>query len=599
MAKICYGILSKFLKNISIKSKLLLSYLFLIIIPLGIITSLTYIRSSGIMERNAMDITSLALEQAGISLEEKFNNAIKASESVIYNYEIQDILHKDINAYPISQQFEDERKMRAYLKTVLGDQDIYSVRIYVKDGTIYADDNVNFFNLKNILDNDWYKNALSSYGNIIWIPTTVIKYGGIDNFQKVITAARVINYYKSYGEIIGVECIDIHESTIKQILQKSLLAKSGFMVLLDKSGNLISSSNTNAFENGVKEKFVYSELLESDDYWKKIKMGGNEMLVSSRNLKFTDWKLVGVIPVEDIISSSISQRNYSFVLMLAVGIFAYLIALLIAFSIVKRINRLIKTMKKAEQGDLSVKVTVDGKDEVSGLEHSFNNMLGKIEELVEERYYLGQEVKNAELKILQAQINPHFLYNTLELINCMASRHKAQDIKDLVNSLAKFYKLSLSRGMDIISIADEIAHVETYVYIQNKRFSQSIKLEIEVDERILKYSIIKLVLQPIVENSIHHGILEKIGGTGVVKITGEIHDQIILITVQDDGVGMDDEQVKGIFAEKNIKSGNGYGVKNVQKRIQIYYGEQYGLTYISQSGIGTTVEIRIPAIQIK
>jgi two-component system sensor histidine kinase YesM len=243
-----------------------------------------------------------------------------------------------------------------------------------------------------------------------------------------------------------------------------------------------------------------------------------------------------------------------------------------------------------------VKIEVSGRDEIGQLERKYNYMLMQIEELVEEKFRIGKESKNAELRALQAQINPHFLYNTLELITCMALKYKARDITDLVNLLARFYKLSLSKGKDIISIEDEIAHIAAYVKIQNLRFEDTITLEMDIDERLMEYSILKLVLQPLVENSILHGIMEREDRTGIIRITGRFEGGDIVLSVTDDGVGMSRDTLDRIFTENKRKDGHGFGVLNVDRRLRINYGELYGLSYKSVEGEGTTVEVKLPAV---
>jgi two-component system sensor histidine kinase YesM len=210
---------------------------------------------------------------------------------------------------------------------------------------------------------------------------------------------------------------------------------------------------------------------------------------------------------------------------------------------------------------------------------------------------LGKEVKNAEMKALQAQINPHFLYNTLELINLMALRNNVPEISEIIQTLAKFYKLSLSQGKNVISIEDEISHIETYVKLQNFRFKNKINLVLNVDENLYNYSIMKLVLQPIIENSILHGILEKEKQTGVITVNVKLNDNSIHFSIEDDGIGMTAEQTaKLLEIDKNeLKTKQGYGIKNVNHRIKLYYGNEYGLSYTSSPHQGTKVDIIILA----
>ena len=226
---------------------------------------------------------------------------------------------------------------------------------------------------------------------------------------------------------------------------------------------------------------------------------------------------------------------------------------------------------------------------------AFNKMASRISELIEEKYKMGQEVKSAELKALQAQINPHFLYNSLDLINCIAIKHNVPSIVTMVNSLARFYKISLSRGVDVIPIKDEISHITLYVQIQNMRFDNKIQLNLQIDEAVYSYKILKILLQPIIENSIVHGILEKKEKCGIITVTGKLENNTVIFTIEDNGIGMTEEKIRSILSENSTGYSGNYGVKNINDRIKLYYGNDYGLKYTSEPGKGTTVEVRIPA----
>lgn len=224
-------------------------------------------------------------------------------------------------------------------------------------------------------------------------------------------------------------------------------------------------------------------------------------------------------------------------------------------------------------------------------------MVTRISMLIAEQYQSGKEIKNAELKALQAQINPHFLYNTLDLINWKAIDNDVPEIALIAHSLAKFYKLSLNKGREIVSIEDEIDHIKNYVQIQNMRFDNRINLVINIDPFIRQYRILKIILQPIVENSILHGILENRNKQeGVINISSHLVNNTLVLIVEDNGIGMTMEKAQEILTTDSIADTHGYGVQNVNQRIKLYYGQQYGLSYWSSPGEGTKVEITIPVI---
>ena len=252
----------------------------------------------------------------------------------------------------------------------------------------------------------------------------------------------------------------------------------------------------------------------------------------------------------------------------------------------------------ADNLDNFIKSDEDNKDDELGeLINNYNYMISKMSKLVSDQYKYGKAVKNAELKALQSQINPHFLYNTLDMINWMSYKNMNSEISTAVKSLAKFYKLSLNKGNDLTYIGDELDHVSLYVKIQNMRYRNRISLEINISEEINNYLIPKITLQPIVENSISHGILAKGNVNGKITISGDILNDEIYLNVYDDGIGIEKEKLPLLLSSEEIETnGSGYGLKNINQRLTLLYGESYGLSFNSTYGYGTTVTIKLPLI---
>lgn len=239
-----------------------------------------------------------------------------------------------------------------------------------------------------------------------------------------------------------------------------------------------------------------------------------------------------------------------------------------------------------------------GKDEISILINSYNHLLQKINDYADSQYQTGIALKNSELKALQAQINPHFLYNTLDLLNWIAQDYGANEISEVVSLLSRYYKLSLNKGQETVSVKDALKHIEIYIKLQNFRFDDSIHLEINAQPETESFSIPNLLLQPIVENSILHGIQEKEEPKGTVRILVYLEQEHLKLRVSDDGIGMTAEQIAAITSESDDSSERPghFGIKNVIDRIQLSYGSDYGVHYESTPGQGTTVDITIPCI---
>ena len=261
---------------------------------------------------------------------------------------------------------------------------------------------------------------------------------------------------------------------------------------------------------------------------------------------------------------------------------------------VNDIEKLTENMKAVESGNMEITVTSDAADEVGKLIRGFGNMINRINQLINEVYMGKISQKEAEIKALQAQINPHFLYNSLSLINWKALETEQEDISRLTLLLSTFYRTALNRGRNILSIRDEISNMNSYLEIQLMIHDYAFTVVREVDENILEYQTLNLILQPLVENAIEHGIDPDEEGKGVITIQGRKDGNHILLSVKDNGIGMDEETAASILTAQS----KGYGVRNVNERIMLYYGESYHLTVESTLGKGTVITIRIPQIKM-
>lgn len=307
----------------------------------------------------------------------------------------------------------------------------------------------------------------------------------------------------------------------------------------------------------------------------------------------------------DVINSEI-QRNINrwvminIIVLAIVMIFSGLAAWVISESISKPIRELHKMTKSIAEGNLDVRVENKNVDEIAGLGMSLNIMTQKIKELLEKSKREQEDLKKAELKVMQAQINPHFLYNTLDTIIWMAEANKSEQVIKIVSALSSFFRITLSKGKDWIPVGDEISHIRSYLIIQKIRYRDILDFNIEISEDILDYKILKLTLQPLVENALYHGIKNKREG-GTIDIRGyKTSENKIIFEINDNGAGMSEERLREIQAELADNSralftkDKAFGLSNVHKRIELYYGKQYGLTLSSEKNKGTKVAVIIP-----
>ncbi|MDF2587679.1 MAG: histidine kinase internal region [Anaerocolumna sp.] len=385
------------------------------------------------------------------------------------------------------------------------------------------------------------------------------------------------------------------------------------MFLTDNEGNNIA--NYGLEEKAIISNFNEEKLGNNKAVCDTVVHNDTEYLGTFTILKTNGWKLYSIKSKTDLLSNLNALRTFIIILLLLSIAISIIVIILFAYSITRPMNRLDMIMRKAIQQDFHVKFQYPYKNEVGNLADSFNYMIREIDDLVtelniniealkEEKDNVKNEQKQkriAELKALQAQINPHFLYNTLNAITWQAADQGASEISILANSLGKFFRLSLSKGNEIITLKDEIEHVRSYLNIQRIRYKSKLNYDIEVDQELLLVPTIKLILQPLVENAIYHGIKLK-EAEGLIRIYFSKHVSengisVIKMCVEDDGYGIEEEKLEIInnsLIEGKMNKEEGYGIFNINERIKLYYGDAYGLMLESKFGEWTRATIIIP-----
>ncbi|WP_308634970.1 cache domain-containing sensor histidine kinase [Paenibacillus silvisoli] len=586
--------------NMNIRGKLLISYFVLIFFPLALMTAISYKNVSRDYEKQILHSADQSFDQAFTFLNYKVNTLIKASDVIYFNDDIQTMLTRNKTDYEndFVQQNIDRLEMESFLNSFQNTEDVYRAGLYVPGWLMYSSQGFNFFNMDAFAHTESYQTLLASKDKVNWLPPHTISNNNnnLDPVQ-VISLLRKIRNSQQTTEVIGIIELSILKSNIEDIIQKANITYDGVVYIQNSNGDIVSCSNLQSFNRINPDIGLIQKLQDSESSWNDATIGANDFVIKARTIENTDWTMVTAIPSTEIFKQSIRIRDLMLVLILICGLVSYGLAYLITGATVKRIQLLMKKMRLVQEGYMNVEVNSKIHDEIGDLTDSFNHMVKRIKLLVEEQYQNGKEIKNLELKALQAQINPHFLYNTLEMINWKAIDNDVPEIAVISQSLAKFYKLSLNKGKDIVTVKDEIDHIQLYVKIQNLRFDDKIQLDIHLDPDLYSCNILKLILQPIVENAIIHGIREdRDKEKGSITITGVLDKHELVLTVQDDGVGMPQEKAEDILANGNTTDEiHGYGVRNINHRIKLCYGPEYGLTYRSSPGNGTVVEIRIPA----
>ncbi len=459
---------------------------------------------------------------------------------------------------------------------------IFSIHIISENGGVYSSSKDDILS-KDFREEEWYKNLQSSDSdNNIWLDPHNNSLITKTPDTELISLVKGI-FDSDTGNFLGVVMVDIKTASLQNIFDGNYLDE-GYSLLLDTNDTPIIYP----IDTSTEEKNKLAEI---------IKTNSTDYLITKQSSKISPYSAVGIVPFDYIFRESEQVVTVVLILTILIGFFTTTIVIKTAKNISEPIIDLSKLMKQATDGDLQVYMEIDSQDEVGDLVDSFNKMISEINKYTSLEIDHLKQLRKSELSALQAQINPHFLYNTLDSIAWAARAGNDKIVVTMVTALTKFFRVSLSKGRDIISIEEELLHIDNYLIIQSLRYQKSIlEYIIDVDKEFYRYRTIKLLLQPLVENAIYHGI--KLRGTnGQISITADHDEKNIYLYVSDNGPGMDSEKLKELnFACEHCIGENidSYGVINVCKRMKIMFGQEYTLKFSSVLGEGTVVTVPIP-----
>ena len=589
------NIIAAFMYLIVITILIIAAFMYLIVITILIIALMAYYLAFDSLEINSKDYTAQLISQVNDYIDSYVTNMENISHMVFYNSDLREYLADDISKDK-TRELSLEKKINNLMSSILSSRnDINSIVVFGNNGNVISEKVETKINKNiNIRDQSWYRNALNANGEAV-ISSSHVQNLFQDEYRWVVSLSRSIKSYDN-EQSIGVMLVDLNFNVISSMCSKIKLGKRGYIFIVDSQGNMVYHPQQQLVYSKLKNEDI-SRVLETSNGSFIANENGEKRIYTVKTSMNTGWKTVGVTYVNELVGNKKQMQLYY----LSGGTVCLLIAIILAIFMSRRISKPVKilesSMNEAEKGNFDIKVNIESDDEIGELSKAFNIMIAKIKELMLQNLKEQELKRKSELKALQAQINPHFLYNTLDSIIWMAEGKKCDEVVMMTSSLAKLFRLSISKGEEIITIRNEIEHIKSYLTIQKMRYRDKLDFEIDVDENILKYRTLKILLQPLVENAIYHGIKNK-EGTGVIRITGGVVGDCILLQVIDNGVGMSSEEVENILkSAARSESGSGVGVKNVNERIKIYFGENYGLEFISRPDEGTTANIRLPILE--
>ena len=447
-------------------------------------------------------------------------------------------------------------------------------------------------------DEEWFVNALNKTENIHFTLPHVQKMfeKGDNSYNWVISMSRAVEITVGGSTEQAVLLIEMAYQGLEEVLDEVTLGNGGYIYLMDSNGDIIWHPKFELIASGrVKENNLVAA--GYDDGSREEVFNGTSQTVVTKTVGYTGWKLVGVIKGTGISLNMLKTRLFIVFVILLIIFIVILINSYISFRVTNPIRELEKSVKALEEGNLDADIYMGGSYEVQHLGKSVQDMKFRIKGLMQDIVNEHEEKRKSEFDSLQAQINPHFLYNTLDIIVWQIENEKQSEAVHTVTALARFFRLSLGKGKNIVTVKDEIDHVKNYLMIQHMRFKNKFDYEFDIAEDVLELPSLKLMLQPLVENAIYHG-MEFMDGDGLIMVKAWREEDELYLSVADNGLGMTEDKVEMILTGKSASGngrGSGIGVKNVNERIKLYFGEAYGLTIDSEPDEGTTVIIHLPA----
>lgn len=568
--------IGRFKKN-SISVRLMMYFIGIVLLPiiiLSLIMQSTYKKSIIEMAKNHAEES---LDLINYNLDQQFKNYESLAYFISRDRQLQEISQLS-GIYDYNKRSQEKNKLYRLLNYYRSSVDQVSrVVISYENGILFTTEgeDVQSYNQSKM---EWYKlckkNPDSSF--ILNYKADEAIYDGVEPINlEIITVCHGIRNVD--GEYIGAVSVEMFSQVLEKSMSNILSRKGSYVYVLNGEGMVVYSP-------------VVGVIPESSNNKNYCKVE----VLNQRN----QWKIIGVVPLGTYIHQIDTLTSILVIALLIITVTMAVIAFRMGISIVRPIETLRMLMKEAEKGNLTVYFQSKGPEEIQDLGESFNIMIEKLDHNIKQVYIEQKAKRKAEMEVLQANIKPHFLYNTLDTIHWMAKSYHATDIVETVDALSTLFRISLSKGKEIITVEQEIQHVTSYLQIQKVRYEEMISYEIHVAENCKRLMVQKLILQPLIENSIYHGIKES-GYVGKISIFVWREKADIFLAVEDDGMGMSRERLKEVCAAlDNIRpdESGAYGVVNVHQRLILNYGAPYGLYLESEENVGTTALIMHPVL---
>lgn len=575
----------------SIQSTMLVSFSALMVLAMLVFMVIAMRYTSGTIYENSINYMSQIIQQVNYDIDTYIEYMENISSVIAKSSDVPRYLFGE-DQTEAEMEAEKERILTQFQTIMESRDDIYNVAAVAKNGRYIInqgdDELTGYVDIESL---DWYQAAMESKSGIA-VSSSHVQNAIQSSYKWVITLSRALVNNQT-GEREGLFFVDLNYSAISDLCNNNSIEEKGYIFVLDAEGNIVYHPKQQLMYGGLKTENI-DAIMECREDSLIIDEGGDSKLYTMSKSKRTGWTVVGAAYTSELLKNN-EQAQMWYLLVASILLLAVIgISSIISREITKPIRSLRDSMWKVQNGQFDTHVEVITENEIGSLGRSFNLMTSEIQALMEQNVYEQKQKRKSELKALQAQINPHFLYNTLDSIIWMSEAGENDEVVEMTSALARLLRQSISNDQEEVELEKEIEYVKNYLTIQKMRYKDKLEFFIYVDPRVAHVPIIKLVLQPLVENAIYHGIKYK-ETKGNLKIYARPVDCRVEIVVADDGIGMDEDVMEHIFDEhRKEQKRNGVGVPNVQKRLKLQYGSEYGIRYESVKGAGTKAVITIP-----
>ncbi|TVX99836.1 cache domain-containing sensor histidine kinase [Cohnella terricola] len=572
---------------ISLQHKILTITLILVLIPLAVVGILSYVKSSEIIRQKVSESDLNTVTQIGQNLEFMFDYFNDTFLFMMQSEEVRQFLKMRTDTDPA--RYDEQKSITEKLLTNLPNMKtfVHSIQLEGLNGNrLQARGSVR------PIQPDRIAEILNSKGKAVWSLNEVLLGDG--TVKKVISYEREIKDINNISNALGVLQMNMDLDAVRRLLESRLSGDIDGFYLVNENNDIVASTNAKHESQRISDIIGGPLAMEGVQGYLELKIHRTPYMVAYDKIDPLKWHVLHIVPAHELLKENQIIPRIIIVTILITFVLCAGIAYLFSRQIILPIRKLSSLMSQVEGENFKAHITVTGNDEITQLGVSFNKMLVRLQELISEVYTEQINKKEAELKAFQAQINPHFLYNTLDTIYWMSRMEKAYETAELVQSLSKLFRLSLNSGREITTVRDEVEHLRHYVVIQQKRYEDMIDFQISVEEEALDAHTVKLVLQPFVENAIVHGV-EKKGDSGTIRVEIKREHDDLVFYIFDSGDGVNLEDIQHLL-EHNGENNKGFAIKNINDRIQLYFGAQYGIEFMNRPE-GTVVKVVQPWVE--